>query len=346
MLDVLRRGQVEIRTAEAPFAAAGRQFAAGDYVIPLRQPYAAFAKTLLERQRYPDLREYPGGPPKPPYDVTAHTLPLLMDVVVAEVRDSIAVSLSAPVPIPPFAPRFGGTAGRVGLYRSYTAPMDEGWTRWLFDTWGVPYTSLVDSVVRAGDLRRRLDVIVVPAMSARAIEQGLDSQYPAPYAGGLGQAGVAALRAFVEAGGTLVTFNESSRWAVETFRLPVRDDSGSLDDRTFYAPGSIFRLDLDAAHPLARNAPARTIAWFEEGPLFAVTDGARARVVGRFAREPEDVLLSGWVLGPEHAAGRPALIEVPVGRGRVILFGFRPQYRGHTIATFPLLFNALGAADR
>ena len=346
MLDILRRGQVEIRAAEAPFTAAGRQFAAGDYVIPLRQPYAAFAKTLLERQRYPDLREYPGGPPKPPYDVTAHTLPLLMDVVVAEVRDSIPVPLSAPVPIPPFTPRFAGTAGRVGLYRSYTASMDEGWTRWLFDTWGVPYTSLVDSVVRAGDLRRRLDVIVMPALSGRAIEQGLPSQYPAPYAGGLGQAGVAALRVFVEAGGTLVTFNESSRWAVEAFRLPVRDDSGGLDDRTFYAPGSIFRLDLDAAHPLARNAPARTIAWFEEGPLFAVTDSARARVVGRFAREPENVLLSGWVLGPEHAAGRPALIEVPVGRGRVILFGFRPQYRGHTIATFPLLFNALGAADR
>ena len=346
MLDILRRGQVEIRAAEAPFTAAGRQFAAGDYVIPLRQPYAAFAKTLLERQRYPDLREYPGGPPKPPYDVTAHTLPLLMDVVVAEVRDSIPVPLSAPVPIPPFTPRFAGTAGRVGLYRSYTASMDEGWTRWLFDTWGVPYTSLVDSVVRAGDLRRRLDVIVMPALSGRAIEQGLPSQYPAPYAGGLGQAGVAALRVFVEAGGTLVTFNESSRWAVEAFRLPVRDDSGALDDRTFYAPGSIFRLDLDAAHPLARNAPARTIAWFEEGPLFAVTDSARARVVGRFAREPENVLLSGWVLGPEHAAGRPALIEVPVGRGRVILFGFRPQYRGHTIATFPLLFNALGAADR
>ena len=346
MLDILRRGQVEIRAAEAPFTAAGRQFAAGDYVIPLRQPYAAFAKTLLERQRYPDLREYPGGPPKPPYDVTAHTLPLLMDVVVAEVRDSIPVPLSAPVPIPPFTPRFAGTAGRVGLYRSYTASMDEGWTRWLFDTWGVPYTSLVDSVVRAGDLRRRLDVIVMPALSGRAIEQGLPSQYPAPYAGGLGQAGVAALRVFVEAGGALVTFNESSRWAVEAFRLPVRDDSGALDDRTFYAPGSIFRLDLDAAHPLARNAPARTIAWFEEGPLFAVTDSARARVVGRFAREPENVLLSGWVLGPEHAAGRPALIEVPVGRGRVILFGFRPQYRGHTLATFPLLFNALGAADR
>ena len=346
MLDVLRRGQVEVRTAQAAFDAGGRQFAAADYVIPLRQPYAAFAKTLLERQEYPDLREYPGGPPKAPYDVTAHTLPLLMDVDVMEARDSIPIRLSEPVSIPPFTPRVAGRVRRVGLYRSYTASMDEGWTRWLFDAWGVPYTSLVDSVIRAGNLRRRFDVIVMPAMSGRAVEQGLGTDYPAPYAGGLGQAGVAALRAFVEAGGTLVAFNETSRWAIEAFRLPVRDESGGLDDRTFYAPGSIFRLELDTTQPLARGGPPQTIAWFEEGPLFAVADSAPVRVVGRYAREPGDVLLSGWVLGPEHAAGRPALIEAPVGQGRVILFGFRPQYRGHSIASFPLLFNALGMADR
>ena len=341
MLDILRRGQVEVRTAQAAFEAGGRQFAAGDYVIPLRQPYAAFAKTLLERQKYPDLREYPGGPPRAPYDVTAHTLPLLMDVVVAEVRDSIAVALSPSVSIPPFAPRFAGRVGRVGLYRSYTASMDEGWTRWLFDTWGVPYTSLVDSVVRAGYLRRRFDVIVLPAMTGRAIEQGLGSQYPAPYTGGLGQAGVAAVRAFVEAGGTLVVFNESSRWAIEALRLPVRDESAGRDRRTFYAPGSVFRLDLDVTHPFARGVPARSIAWFEESPLFAVADAARVRVVGRYASEPGDVLLSGWVLGAEHAAGRPALIEAPVGRGRVILFGFRPQYRAQSRVTYAALLNAL-----
>jgi len=346
MLDILRRGQVEIRTAQAGFAVNGRQYAAGDYVILLRQPYAAFAKTLLERQHYPDLREYPGGPPKAPYDVTAHTLPLLMDVTVAEARDSIPVALSGPVTPAPFTPRFAGRTGRVGLYRSYTASMDEGWTRWVFDTWGVPYTSLVDSVVRAGNLRRQFDVIVIPAMSGRNIRQGVDSQYPAPFPGGLGEPGQAALRVFVEAGGTLVTFNESSRWAVEAFDLPVQDESGALDEHSFYAPGSIFRMELDGTHALAHGVPAQTIAWFEESPLFAVTDPARVRVVGRYARDPGDVLLSGWVLGPEHAAGRPALLEALVGRGRVILFGFRPQYRGHTIATFPLLFNALGGTSR
>lgn len=346
MLNVLRRGQVEIRAAERDFVVDGRRFAAGDYVITLRQPYAAFAKTLLERQDYPDLREYPGGPPKAPYDVTAHTLPLLMDVTVVEARDSIPVPLSGPHDVPAFSPRVTTAIGRVGLYRSYQASMDEGWTRWVFDTWGVPYTSIVDSVVRAGDLRRRFDVIVMPSMSTGDIELGLDSTYPNPFAGGLGDGGLKALRTFVAEGGTLVAFNQSSRWAIDAFDLPVRDASADLDEQAFYAPGSIFRLELDAAHPLARGTPTQTIAWFEESPLFAVTDSARIKVVASYPRQPSAVLLSGWVLGPEHAAGRPALIEAPVGRGRVILFGFRPQYRGHSIATLPLFFNALAGASR
>ena len=282
LLDILHRGQVEIQTARQDFTAAGHRFTAGDYVIVLRQPYAAFAKALLETQHYPDLREYPGGPPKPPYDVTAHTLPLLMNVSATEVPDTLTVPLSAPVAWTPYSPGFAGRVGRVGLYRSYAASMDEGWTRWIFDTWRVPYASLVDSVARAGNLRRRFDVIVIPDQEGDRIVQGLGSAYPAPFAGGIGDQGVTALRAFVREGGTLVTFNAASRWAAEAFALPLRDAATDLDDRTFYAPGSIFRLNLDPAQPLARGMPARTIAWFEDGPLFTVTDSSRVRIVGRF----------------------------------------------------------------
>src|SRR5207245_3273226 len=167
------------------------------YVVVLRQPYAGFAKTLLEPQRYPDLRLYPGGPPLPPYDVTAHTLPLLMGVTAVAARDSLRIALSAPDEPPAASPGYPGVAGpegpRVGLYRSYAAPIDEGWTRWVFDTWKVPYMSVVDSVVRAGKLREHFEVIVLPDQSPHTLCERLSRQYPAPYAGGLGPDGVMAL---------------------------------------------------------------------------------------------------------------------------------------------------------
>jgi hypothetical protein len=230
----------------------------------------------------------------------------------------------------------------VGLYRSYDATMDEGWTRWVFDTWKVPYQSLVDSTVRAGKLKTKFDVIVLPDQSPREILEGLPaSRYPAPYAGGIGNEGSEALRQFVLEGGTLVTLNEASRFAVQALLLPVRNVLESVPDEDFYAPGSIFRMQLDTAHPVARGVPRETAAWFQGGPAFDVLDSSVVRVIGRWPDDPDRLLLSGWVLHPERVAGKASLLEVRQGSGRVILFGFRPQYRGQSLATYPLLFNSL-----
>jgi zinc carboxypeptidase len=346
LLGVLARGQVELRTALQPFTAAGQRVAAGSWVVVLRQPYAAFAKTLLEPQRYPDRRLYPGGPPERPYDVTAHTLPLLLGVTAFPVPDSIRAPLSAPAPAPratPGYPGFGaGKAPRIGLYRSYVAAIDEGWTRWVFDTWRVPYVPLVDSVMRAGGLKERFDVIVLPDQQPRELLEGLAARtYPAPYAGGLGDDGAAALRQFVLDGGTLVALNNASRFAIQALLLPVRNVLEGISDDDFYAPGSLFRLDLDTTHAIARGVPPQTVAWFEGGPAFDVLDSSLVRTVARYPDDPDQVLLSGWVLHPERVAGRGAILEVRQGQGRVILFGFRPQYRGQSLASFPLLFNSL-----
>lgn len=357
MLEILRHGQVEVRSALAPFTIGRDRYSPGTYVVVMRQPYASFAKTLLERQAYPDLREYPGGPPKRPYDVTAHTLPLLLGLRVITLPESLPVALSAPVaaPAPIFrAPGLSSASGRlprgaprIGLYRSYTAPMDEGWTRWLLDTYGIPYESLVDSTVRAGNLGARLDAIVLPDDSARAIMDGLSPRrYPARFAGGLGTPGTQALKDFVDGGGTLIALNDACAFAIAALELPVVDALHGLSNREFYAPGSIFRLRLDPDHPLAEGVPAETIAWFESGPAFEVRDPSRVRVVGRYPAAPGDVLLSGWILGAGQIAGKAALVEVRRGRGRVILFGFRPQYRGQSQATFPLFFNALRTSAR
>src|SRR5690349_8351666 len=345
LLGILHRGQVEIRTALHPIALGPQRFAAGSYVVLLRQPYAGFAKALLEPQRYPDLRLYPGGPPLPPYDVTAQTLPLLMGVTAVPSRDSLRIGLSPPVEPPVANLTYPGFAGpdvpRIGLYRSYVAPMDEGWTRWLFDTWKVPYVSVVDSVMRAGKLRDKFDVILLPDESPHELLDGLPKEYPAPYAGGLGADGVKALRQFVTDGGTLIALNDASRFAVEQLLLPVRNVLEGVADDEFYAPGSIFRMELDANDPITRGMPTQSIAWYESGPAFEVLDSSAVRVVGRYPGEADKVLLSGWVLHPERVAGRAALVEVKLGTGRVILFGFRPQYRGQSIATYPLLFNSL-----
>ena len=346
MLGILHRGQVEIRSALQPFTLGGQRYGAGSYVVVLRQPYAAFAKALLEPQHYPDRRLYPGGPPQPPYDVTAHTLPLLMGVVAVVAQDSIRAPLSGPVDPPratPGYPGFGAAdAPRVGLYRSYAGAMDEGWTRWVFDTWKIPYVSLVDSVVRAGKLTEKFDVVVLPDQPTLELLNGLPTHvYPAPYAGGLGKEGVRELRQFIEQGGTLVALNDASRFAIEQFLLPVRNVLEGVPDDEFYAPGAIFRLEVDTSHPVARGMPDQSVAWFEDGPAFDVLDSSVVRVIARYPTDPDKVLRSGWVLHPARVAGRAALVEVHLGQGRIVLFGFRPQYRGQSLATYPLLFNSL-----
>ncbi len=346
LLGILARGQVAIRVAQQAFTTGGHRYPSGTYVVVLRQPYAAFAKTLLQRQHYPDRRLYPGGPPERPYDVTAHTLPLLLGVTAVLVEDSIRVSLSAPIAPPRATPGYAGfgsgEAPRIGLYRSYLAPMDEGWTRWVFDTWKIPYGSVVDSVARAGRLKEKFNVLVLPDQSPRDIAEGLPQRrYPAPYAGGLGPDGIQALRQFVTDGGTLVALNDASRFVIQALLLPVRNVLEGVPAEDFYAPGSIFRIMIDQSHPIARGLGAETAAWFEDGPAFDVLDSTQVRVVARYPDDPRDVLLSGWVRHPERVAGRAALLEVRVGSGRVILFGFRPQYRGQSLATYPLLFNSL-----
>jgi hypothetical protein len=345
MLRILQRGQVEIHRSRAAFSAAGVDYPAGTYIVFTAQPYGGFAKALLEVQHYPDLREYPGGPPKRPYDVTAHTLPLMMGVEVAPVAGSLHVATDGPIATiaPPklhVAGLSGKVARRIGLYRSYQPSMDEGWTRWVFDQYGVPYVRIVDRDVRAGNLKSRFDVIILPDQSPRALSRGVTQPYPDSLKGGLGDAGAAALADFVERGGTLVTFNDASDYAIAALHLPVKNVLDGVASREFYAPGSILRVTLDEGSRLTRRMLARPAIWFQAGPAFEITDTSAARAVATYP-DQGDLLLSGWLLGGERLRGRAALVDVRKGKGHVVLFGFRPQYRGQTTATYPLLWEAL-----
>jgi hypothetical protein len=433
LLEVLRRGGVEIARARQAFEAEGRRFPAGSLVIPMAQPASAFAKMLLERQSYPDLRLGPEAAPQRAYDATAHTLPLLMGVDVVEAKGRVKVELeplrdvrpapghvdggrgralafphksaglvalgrllAAGVPVrwvttgfvdrgrtfpagtllaPPSArPRLAAWAAelgldvsavsaqpaalvlahpRVGLYQSFVSSPDEGWTRFVFEHHvGLHYEILHDAQVRAGSLRARFDAIVLPDARPEDILNGHPAgAVPPEYTGGLGAPGVDSLRTFVEGGGTLIALNSACDFAIDALALPVtnvlRDltpsprhggepqSSAVAPRKEFYCPGSILRARLEGDDPLGHGLERETPLWFENGPAFDIGSG---RAVLRY---PDGPLLSGWLLGGERLRGHAALAVLSLGRGRVVLFGFRPQYRAQSWATYIPFLNAL-----
>ena len=442
LLQTLRAGLVEVYRAKQDFTADGIAYPAGSWVVPMAQPYGRYAKTLLERQRYPDLREYPDGPPQRPYDVTAQTLPLLMGVNVAEIDGHFDASLEkidrielppghvdpakkeyllspdsnnaylavnrllkagVPVARTPTPIQNGGRqypAGtfvirssdaasiakvgldasgtdrpvtgavalrqpRIGLYKSYIPNIDEGWTRWLLEQYEFSYTSLYNQDIRAGDLNARFDVIVIPDSGVSSIVNGAPSlatpkgapvppelQVPpglppivAPdeYAGGIGDAGVANLRLFVAQGGEIITLNRASNFAIDKLGAGARNILRDVPPQTFYGPGSILDVHIDPNDPLGYGTGGETPVWFQNGPAFAPSFSSADAPAGvAVATYPNaDPLMSGWLLGASLIQNQCALMNAPLGRGHIVVFGFRPQYRGQSYATYKILFNAL-----
>ena len=346
-LRILTMGDVEVYRTENALNTSGRVYPAGSYIIPMNQPYASFAQTLLERQKYPDLREYPGGPPKRPYDVTAHTLPLLMNFEAVPVTSwtNGDPRLTTKLPLQEFAFELpaalrGRAAPRIAMYKSWSESMESGWTRWTLDQHQLRYDTIKDARIRAGNLRRDYDVLLIQTHSPTALRNGRDAaRYPAEFAGGLGEAGVNAIKQFVQDGGRLVTIEESTEFAIELFGLGVKSAVEGLRNTEFYVPGSILSLEVDAAQPLGAGSRTNGAAWFSDvSRAFDVTD-SNVKVVARFGSGNPS--LSGWILGPEKLAGKPAMLEATVGKGSVVLFGFQPDYRSQSVATWPLLFNAM-----
>ncbi len=425
LINTLRIADIDVQKATEDFDADGQHYAKGSYIVSLHQPYGGFAKTLLEIQHYPDIREYPGGPPQRPYDVTAQTLPLLFGVNAVEVKDEftaeaknvdrvkpaaghfqqsesaagylipdktnsdlyalfslledhvkayrltgadpgtiyvpqqdgIGAKLSAiaakfPVEITPAQSAPTGNAlavtmPRIALYQSWVASMDEGWTRWIFDQNNIPYTRIVDADIRKGDLNSRFDVIILPDNNPQAIATGRGdrggesgdsvAQTPPEFTGGLGDSGLANLDGFAQAGGTIVTLNKASQVYAKKSSAQVNNALDSVDRKDFYVPGSILQVSVDTSNPIAFGSTPTVPVWFELGPSFNVSGDAKA--VATYTAD--QLLLSGWILGGEHLKGTAAIAEEPVGKGRIVLFGIRPQYRAQSEVTYKFFFNSL-----
>jgi len=343
-------------------AAVLQEVPAGSYIIFLSQPQRSNVETLFEPQIYPN-RLTAQGEAERPYDVAGWTLPLQMGVdapaitaikeKAAEqkltlihsgdvVREDLALPQSKGGGRSPIKSPVPGSF-RIAIYQGHTGNMDEGWTRYIFDTFNVTYSTLKDAQVRKGDLIANYDVVILPSQRATEIVQGNASgSLPAEYTGGITESGVNHLKEFVSNGGTLICFDASCGLPITQFKLPLQNTLEGLRSSDFYSPGSILSLDVDGTFPSFQRLPAKLPAYFINSSAFATTD-ASVKVIARYAKD--DLLLSGWLLGEDKLRGQIALAETAFGKGRVILFAFRPQHRGQTWATLPLIWKAITSSQ-
>ena len=459
-VELLRRlafGGVRVAQLTAPVSIDGREYATGTWLIPADQEFAAMAREVLDVQRYPDLRQYPGGPPEHPYDAAGWTLPLQMGVSMTTAAaplsenaranmkwfgpaldvDSAAApyNLTEPSDAAPFdsvpgigfdaspaaaaimpppgaivgsgsalavdpaqnnafravnrAWRNGATvhfsAGRyvisglaaaaqeelvrslvlraervtpslgsanapplvkrprIGIYQPWVSSIDEGWTRWLFEQYGFEIVTLRPEDFRF-PLASRVDVVIMADDAQLPIAGGLTfgrARGPVrpEYAYMLTDADLEAFENFILDGGTLISINDASTFAIEQFGLPVKNVVGPLRSESFFLRGSVVQVTADTTHPIMAGMPQQAAVFVDNPPVFDTLDGFRGRVLARYAATGSP-LLSGYLIGDRHLQGRAAALDVQVGEGRVVLLGFRPEWRGQPFGTFRVLFNA------
>jgi hypothetical protein len=243
---------------------------------------------------------------------------------------------------------------RIALFQRYGGGnMDEGWTRLMFEQFNVPYTTIRDADLKAGNLESRFDVVVLPNDSVAAMTgerpaaaaqaaQPADNT-PPEFRSGFGAEGVKALDAFVQKGGTLVTFGQAGDLPIQRFGLPLRNVVANLPAKEFWSPGSTLRVRFDTTNPIAFGMPAEGLALFMAGSqVYEITSMDRGQDVNVIATYVDrDILQSGWLLGEQVIAKKAAAVTVRHGDGQVVLLGFRPQHRDQTHGTFKLVFNAL-----
>jgi hypothetical protein len=239
---------------------------------------------------------------------------------------------------------------RVGMYqRYYGGNMDEGWTRFLLEMFGFPYTSLMDAEIKKGNLNSKYDTIILPQDSPEMIMGEIPPQYrryisavPPEYRSGIGQEGVDALKDFVEKGGTLVALDEASGFAIEKLGLEIRNVVANLSSKEFFCPGSTLKVTFDNSHPRAYGMPSEGFVVFYSSQVFAITSSERSQQYATIVRyKDRDLLQSGWLKGEDHICSMPAMVSVKKGDGEVVLIGFRTQHRCQTHGTFKLLFNTM-----
>ncbi len=438
LVEILQRGGLEAHRATSDFTIKDKKYGKGSIIFYGAQAFRPFLVDLMEKQVYPNQYLYPGGPPKPPYDLAGWTLPMQMGIQVDRVDEAFtakaemiegliekstgevsgngnsgylfsttenagykAVNLllkegatihrlteSATIsktdyPAGTFwvedAKNIGKIAAatgvsftsinkkpsvnttvikkfKLGIYKSWVANMDEGWSRWMLREHAFDLDTLQDADVRRGDLDKYA-AIILPSQRPNSIMHGHDvSRMPLEYTGGIGLDGTKMLHEYVKKGGTLITFDQASDFAIDQFGLPIVNVTKNLSNKQFFIPGSLIRANVDTKKSLAYGMQEEVAASFSRSRAFKIYEPSytgeggkedieraptpNAEIIVKFA--DKDLLMSGWAQGEDkYLKGKAAMIDVEHGAGNVILFSFRPQFRGQPRGTYKLIFNAV-----
>jgi hypothetical protein len=253
------------------------------------------------------------------------------------------------------------TMPRIALVETYFSDIDAGWTRYLFDTYKLPYTVVHPGEFEKTDFIKDFDIVIIPNSSKTLLLNGKPgtetsyymSNYHPDYQKGMEKKGLEKLLLFINQGGKVISWGQSADLFTgkleitagenkEEFSFPFTNAAEQAQKKGLFIPGSWVRMTLKQDHPLTWGMPSETGIFYRGQPLF-VTSIPRfdmdRRVIGVFPEK--EILISGYVEKEEEIAAKAALIWIKKGKGQVILYAFNPQFRASTQATYKLLFNAL-----
>jgi hypothetical protein len=237
---------------------------------------------------------------------------------------------------------------RIGLFQPWAGSMDEGWTRWLLRQYGFPLTSIHPEDFQS-PLGSQVDVLVL-ADDARVPIAGVqgtgrNAVTRPEHAYQLTADDLHRFEEFVRSGGTLVCLNNASNFAIQQFALPIRNVAANLPAEEFFLRGSLVEVLTTPEHQIMAGMPESAAVFVDSSPVFEMQDGFAGTVLARYAQSGSP-LLSGYLIGEKILQGRAAAVDVTVGNGRIVLIGFRPEWRGQPFGTFKVLFNAVLSSNR
>jgi zinc carboxypeptidase len=244
---------------------------------------------------------------------------------------------------------------RIGLWDRYGGSSSSGWTRWILERFEFPFEVTYVRTLDEGNLAARYDAIVLTdeATVSAVDDAPRDDRVPPEYRGRTGTLSTSrtlpSLKRFVESGGTLIAIGNGTELAIAlgvavSSALEITGEQGvrPLTREQFYIPGSILRLRVDNTTPLGYGFEREVDVFFDRSPVFRLNPDATAKAVHRVAWFASATpLRSGWAWGQRYLDGGVAVVDAPLGRGRVLLFGPEITFRAQSHGTFKFLFNAL-----